>query len=125
MKDFKKESRTKNKYNGSEHTNRASDHQTTISDTTSQMKVSSKIEIKITRRQLNAAKWLFEQAGKRKPDWLRQKFYIHQRRRKTLNVELKEAQLDRVYCGHTQNSNEWDGLLHQLWHQINGVPSCK
>ncbi len=125
MNDFKEESRTKNKQNGSEHINSAPDHQTPIYDTTLQRKVSSKIEITITRQQLNKAKWLFEQAGKRKPDWLRQKFGIDQRRRKTLNVELKEAQLDEVYCSHAQNKDEWDGLLHELWHQINGVPPCK
>jgi hypothetical protein len=125
MIDFKKESRAKNKQNGSEHINSASDHQTTISDTTSQMKVSSKIEIKITRKQLNAAKWLFEQAGKRKPDWLRQKFIINQYRRKCLNAELIEAQLDSVFCDHYQDTEAWYDLLHLLWHQINGVPSCK
>ena len=125
MTNYKKESRTQNKQNGSEHTNSALSHQTLIKDTTSQMKVSSKIEINITRQQLNKAKWLFEQSGKRKPDWLRQKFLIDQYRRKCLNTELAEAQLDVTYCGHNQNSKDWDGLLHQLWHQINGVSSCK
>lgn len=125
MNDFTKESRTQNKHNGSGHINSAPNHQTPISNPTSQRKASGKIEITITPKQLLAATWLFKQAGLKKPGWLRQKFLLDQRRRKTLNVELKEAQLDRVYCGHTQNSNEWDGLLHQLWHQINGVPSCK
>lgn len=125
MKNYKKESATQNTEKGTGHINSAPDHQTTISDTTLQRKVSSKIAITITRQQLNAAKWLFEQAGKRKPDWVRQKFYVNQYRRKTLNVELKEAQLDKVYCGHQQNPEEWDGLLHTLWHQINGVPLCK
>lgn len=125
MNDFKEESRNQNKQNNSEHTNSASDHQTPIYDSTLQRKVSSKIEINITRKQLNAAKWLFEQAGKRKPDWLRKKFYVNQYRRKTLNVELKEAQLDEVYCGHARNEEDWDGLLHTLWHQINGVLLCK
>jgi hypothetical protein len=124
MKDFKEVSYNQNKQNDSEHINSASDHQTPIKDTTSQMRVSSKIEITITRQQLNKAKWLFEQAGKRKPDWLRQKFLLDQRRRKTLNVELMEAQLDKVYCGHAQNTKDWDGLLHKLWHQINEVPPC-
>lgn len=125
MTNYKKESHHKNKHNGSEHINSALDHQTTISDTSPQMKVSSKIEITITRKQLNKAKWLFEQSSKRKPDWLRQKFLIDQRRRKCLNTELAEAQLDKVYCGHHQNSQDWDGLLHKLWHQINGGSSCK
>lgn len=124
MKNYKEESDSKNKQNKSEHTNSASEPQTPIFDTTSQMKVKSKIEITITRQQLNKAKWLFEQAGKQKPSWLRQKFLIDQRRRKTLNVELIEAQLDEVYCGHAQNIKEWDGLLHKLWHQVNEVPPC-
>ena len=123
--DFKKESHTKKHQKHVGRINYASDTQTTISDTTSQMRVSSKIEINITRQQLNKAKWLFEQAGKRKPDWLRQKFLIDQYRRKCLNTELAEAQLDKAYCGHHQNPEEWDGLLHTLWHQINGVSLCK
>lgn len=125
MHNFKEVSRTQNKQNGSEHIKSALDHQTSIYDPTLQRKVSSKIEITITRKQLNKAKWLFEQAGKRKPDWLRQKFYINQRRRKCLNAELTDAQLDKVYCGHRQNPEDWDGLLHLLWHQINEVQSCK
>jgi hypothetical protein len=125
MNDFKKESPTQNKQNSSEHINSAFGHQTTIKDTTSQMKVSSKIEITISPMQLAAAKWLFHQYDLKPPTWLRQKFLIDQRRRKTLNVELVDAQLDRVYCGKPQNDLDWDGLLHELWHQINGVPSCK
>jgi len=125
MNDFKEESRNQNKQNSSEHTKSAPDHQTPIKDTTSQMKVSSKIEITITPEQLSAAKWLFHQYELKPPTWLRQKFYINQRRRKTLNVELTDAQLDRAYCSHRQNPYDWDGHLHQLWHQINGVSSCK
>jgi len=125
MKDFKKESRTENTQNGTGHINSASNHQTPILSTSSKMKVSSKIEITITPKQLTAATWLFRQYDLKTPSWLRQKFHINQRRRKTLNVELIDAQLDRAYCGQTQNDLDWDGLLHQLWHQINGVPSCK
>lgn len=125
MNDFTKESRTQNKHNGSEHINSAPDHQTPISDTTSQMRVSSKIEITITRQQLVVAKWLFKQADKPKPSWLRQKFYIDQRRRKCLNVELMEAQLDRVFCNRYRNTDEWYDLLHLLWHNINGGSSCR
>lgn len=124
MKDFKKESHHQNKQIESEHINSALDHQTAIRDTTSQMRVSSKIEITITRQQLSTAKWLFEQAGKRKPTWLRQKFYIDQRRRKCLNMELMEAQLDRVFCNRYRNTDEWYDLLHKLWHDINGSSSC-
>lgn len=124
MENFKKESPTQKTQNGSEHTNSAPDYQTTIYDTTSQMKVSSKIEITISRKQLTEAKWLFEQSGKRKPDWLRQKFSIDQRRRKSLNTELVEAQLDRVFCERYRNTDEWYDLLHLLWHNINGGSSC-
>lgn len=124
MNYFKEVSHNQNKQNGSEHTNSALDHQTPIKDTTSQMRVSSKIEITITRQQLSTAKWLFEQAGKPKPSWLRQKFYVNQYRRKCLNVELMEAQLDRVFCSRYRNTDEWYDLLHQLWHDINGGSSC-
>jgi hypothetical protein len=125
MNDFKKESHHQNKQTNSEHINSASEYQTPISDTTSQMKVSSKIEITITRQQLSVAKWLFKQADKPKPSWLRQKFYIDQRRRKCINVELMEAQLDHVFCSRYRNSDEWYDLLHKLWHDINGGSSCK
>ncbi len=125
MENFKEESSTQNTQNGSEHTNSAPDYQIAIYETTSQMKVSSKIEITITNKQLGEIKWLFGQYGKRKPDWLRQKFYIDQRRRKSLNTELIEAQLDHVFCDRYHNTEEWYDLLHLLWHNINGEPSCK
>ena len=105
-------------------TNYAFDTQKQILNTTSQRKAPSKIEITITRQQLIEAKWLFNQAGKQKPNWLRQKFYINQRRRKCLNTELAEAQLDRAFCNRCHNTNEWYDLLHLLWHAINGSPSC-
>src|SRR5262245_54668589 len=125
MKNSKKESSTQNTQNGLEHINSAPDYQTPIYDTTSQMKVSSKIEITIKRQQLNEAKWLFNQSCKLKPSWLRQKFLIDQYRRKCLNTELVEAQLDSVFCDKYQNSEEWYDLLHLLWHEINEVQSCK
>jgi hypothetical protein len=125
VQNYKEESRNQNKQNGSEHINSAHDHQTPIHDTTLQRKVPSKIEITISPMQLAAAKWLFHQYEQKPPTWLRQKFLINQRRRKTLNVELVDAQLDRAYCGKPQNDLDWDGLLHELWHQINGVPLCK
>lgn len=125
MGNFKEVTHLQNKPNQSGRTNYALDTQTTIADTTSQMKVSSKIEITITYKQLVETKWLFGQYGKRKPNWLRQKFYIDQRRRKSLNTELIEAQLDHPFCDRYHNSDEWYDLLHLLWHQINGVPPCK
>lgn len=125
MQDFKKESPNQNNQNGSGYTKSTPDHQTPIYDTTLQRKVSSKIEITISPMQLAAVKWLFHQYEQKPPTWLRKKFLINQRRRKTLNVELVDAQLDRVYCGKPQNDLDWDGLLHEFWHQINGVSPCK
>lgn len=125
MNDFKKESQIKNTQKGTGHINSAPDHQTPISGTSSQTKVSSKIEITITRQQLAEMKWLFNQSLKKKPSWLRQKFYIDQRRRKCLNIELMEAQLDRAFCNRYRNTDEWYDLLHLLWHNINGELSCK
>ena len=124
MKNSKEESHSENKHNDSERINYAPSHQTPILSTTSQMKVSPKIEITITNEQLEAVKWLFKQYGKSKPSWLRQKFYINQRRRKCLNVELTEAQLDRAFCNHYRSTNELFDLLHLLWHNINGELSC-
>jgi hypothetical protein len=125
MTNFKEESHDQNEQNDSEHINSAPDPQKPIPDPTSQGKASGKIEITITRKQLLAATWLFKQADKQKPGWLRQKFYINQRRRKYLNYELWEAQLDKEYCGHGQDNDGFFSPLHELWHQINGVPSCK
>jgi hypothetical protein len=125
MRNLKEESSTKNKRNVLERVNYAPGHQAPVPAPTLQRKVASKIEITITPDQLIAAKWLFRQYDLKAPGWLRQKFYINQRRRKCLNVELTDAQLDRAFCGHRQNPLEWDGLLHLLWHDINGVPTCK
>lgn len=124
MENNKVGSSTQNTQNGTEHINHVHGAKTPISDPTLQVKVTSKTEIIITRNQLTEAKWLFNQSGKQKPGWLRQKFYINQRRRKCLNNELMEAQLDCVFCDRYQNSNEWYDLLHQLWHDINGGSSC-
>lgn len=125
MENLKEESCTKNTQTGTGHINSAHDHQTPIYDTSSQMKVSSKIEITITREQLTVATWLFKQYGKRKPDWLRQKFNLDQRRKKCINTELIEAQLDHAFCSHYENTQEWHDLLHELWHDINGEQPCK
>lgn len=124
MGNFKEVTDPQNQQNQSGRTNYALDTQTQDLHTTLQRKVSSKIEINITRHQLIEAKWLFEQSGKRKPDWLRQKFYLDQRRRKCLNNELVEAQLDCVFCERYGDTNEWYDLLHLLWHDINGGSSC-
>ena len=124
MGNCKKESSAQNTPKSATHINHGPNTKTQVSDTTLQRKVSSKIEITITRHQLVEAKWLFEQSGKQKPNWLRQKFYINQRRRKCLNTELAEAQLDCVFCDHYQQTDEWYDLLHLLWHDINGGSSC-
>lgn len=119
------ESSTQNTRKSATHINDALGTQTPISDPTLQVKVTAKVEINITRQQLAEVKWLFNQSCQSKPSWLRQKFYINQRRRKCLNTELMEAQLDRVFCGNYQNTDEWYDLLHLLWHEINGELLCK
>lgn len=70
-------------------------------------------------------KWLFKQYGHSVPTWLRRKFVTNQRRTKCLNDELREAQLDKVYCDRYTHTDDWAGLLHNLWHEINGVQECK
>jgi 6-phosphogluconate dehydrogenase len=106
MENFKEVTDPQNETNQSGRTNYALDTQTQDLDTTLQRKVSSKIEITITRHQL------------------RQKFYLDQRRRKCLNSELMEAQLDCTFCDHYRNTDEWHDLLHLLWHNVNGSSSC-
>jgi hypothetical protein len=98
--------------------------QTRILSTTSQRKVSPKIEIKLGRKQFYETRWLFNQYGLKTPSWLRGKFLLNQYRRKCLNDNLREAQLDKAFCGHCQDKNDWSGLLHSLWHDINGGSSC-
>lgn len=105
--------------------NYAPDYQTSVLGPALQAKVSAKTEITITCRQLKEVTWLFRQSGKRKPGWLRRKFYINQYRRKELNDALLEAQLDRAFCNRYQGTEEWYDLLHLLWHRINGEPVCK
>lgn|GEM_PF-1134698 len=98
--------------------------QTPILDGTPQRKVASRIEIKLSRTQLREMQWLFTQYGLDKPTWLRGKFLLNQFRRKCLNDNLREAQLDQTYCGKCTEMEDWSHLLHALWHQINGVVPC-
>lgn len=118
------ESPTKNLQKQAGRINYATRTQTQISDMTSQRKVSSKKEITLGRKQFNETRWLFNQYGLKTPSWLRGKFLLNQSRRKSLNDNLREAQLDKVFCGHCQDENDWATLLHLLWHNINGGSSC-
>lgn len=104
--------------------NYAPSTQKQILDTTSLRKVSSKKEIKLGRKQFTETRWLFNQYGLKTPSWLRGKFLLNQSRRKSLNDNLREAQLDKAFCGHCYDKNDWSGLLHSLWHDINGGSSC-
>lgn len=100
------------------------DTQSPILNTTSQRKVESRIEIKMSRKQLQETKWLFTQYDQNKPTWLRGKFLLNQYRRKSLNDTLREAQLDKAYCDKCRDYEDWAGLLHTLWHDINEEPLC-
>ncbi len=105
-------------------TNYAPSTQTQVLSTTSQRNVSPKIEITLGRKQFNETRWLFNQYGQKTPSWLRCKFLLNQYRRKCLNDNLREAQLDKAFCGHCHDKSDWSGLLHTLWHDINGGSSC-
>lgn len=88
---------------------------------TLQRKVSAKSEITLTRTQLREAVCLFRDYGMVKPGWLRTHIVINQRRRKTLNDVLVEAGLAANWCGNPYCVNDdWSGLLHKLWHAVNG-----
>jgi len=102
----------------------APDTQTPILDATSQRMVQPRMEIQLNRRQFNETRWLFTQYGLKAPSWLRSKFLLNQYRRKCLNDNLREAQLDRAFCGSCNCLDDWCGLLHLLWHDINGVEKC-
>ncbi len=118
------ESPTLTKQKTAKRINTALGTQKQVSSTTSQRKVSPKIEITLGRQQFKETRWLFNQYGLKTPSWLRGKFLLNQYRRKCLNDNLREAQLDKVFCGHCHDKNDWSGMLHSLWHDINGGSSC-
>ncbi len=124
MKNLHQESPSKNNQNGSVGILYAPDTQTPILNPASQREVSPKIEIKLGRKQLNETQWLFTQYGLKKPTWLRGKFLLNQYRRKCLNDNLREAQLDKAYCFKCTCADDWSSLLHSLWHEINKVDKC-
>lgn len=125
MENIKEVSRIQNNANSTERTNYAPSTQSAVLDPTSQSKVSPRIEIKLGRKQLYETQWLFTQYGLSKPTWLRGKFLLNQYRRKCLNDNFREAQLDQAFCGKCSNYEDWAGLLHGVWHDINRSPSCK
>lgn len=106
------------------HISYALGYESLVYDPTSQMRVKTKNEVTLGRERLKETQWLFRQYGLKTPTWLRSKFRLNQSRRKCLNDNLQEAQLDSVYCGRCSNTNEWHDLLHSVWHDINGRPSC-
>lgn len=118
------ESPTQNIQKQLKHMNDAHSTQSQVLGPTSQRKVSSKIEITLGHQQFKETRWLFNQYGQKTPSWLRGKFLLNQSRRKCLNDNLREAQLDKVFCGHCHDKDDWSGLLHSLWHDINGGSSC-
>ncbi len=99
--------------------------QTKILGATSLRKVYVKSEVVITGAELSKITLLFSDYGIKKPGWLRRKFRINQRRRKTLNDLLSDAGVDESYCGHCMDLIEWSALLHSVWHEINEVKKCK
>jgi len=103
--------------------NYAPDTRTPISVSTSQRKVKPKIVIRLCER-FEITRWLYKQYGLKVPTWLRRTFVLNQYRRKSLNDNLLEAQLDRAFCGKYTATNEWYDQLHSVWHDINRRPSC-
>ncbi len=92
---------------------------------TLQGKTRRKNEIIITREQRKEASWLIKQAGYPAPAWLRQQFIANRERRSLINKVWKDAGLDGDFCYLVCRDDGWSGLVHQLWHQVNGVPPCK
>jgi len=87
---------------------------------TSHRKVTRKKEISLSPEQYKEASWLFRQYEKTKPGWLRRRTVINQRRRKLLNDIWREAGLDGKWCWLLYGSDDWSGVAHSVWHQING-----
>lgn len=125
MKNSKKESRNQNPQEGAGRINYAPDTQKPILDPTSQRKVKNQMQVTLGRRRFNFTRWLYKQYGLKTPSWLRSKFLLNQYRRKSLNDNLREAQLDKVFCGKCTDTDEWYDQLHSVWHDINEVQPCK
>ncbi len=125
MKNYKEESCGQNPQESTEHINYAPNTQSAILGTTSQCKVKTKIEICLCDEQHSGLRMLFSDYGLPVPTWLRKKFIVNQYRRKCLNDNLREAQLDKAFCGKWGGTNEWWDSLHSVWHDINGRPLCK
>lgn len=99
--------------------------QTKILGATLFLEVTPKNKIIIAKEQRVEAARLFKDYSLNCPGWLRNEFKLNQRRRKLLNSVLFEAGVDDSYCGKCVDDEDWSGLLHLLWHQINGVTECK
>lgn len=125
MENGKEESCGQNPQEGTGHTNNAPDTKTAILVPTSLGKVKTKIEVCLCDEQYRSVRMLHKDYGLAMPTWLRKKFIINQYRRKYLNDPLREAQLDKVFCGKAGNTDDWWDSLHSVWHDINGSPSCK
>jgi hypothetical protein len=124
MENYKEESTDQNPHEDTGHTNYAPNSPAPISDSTSQRKVKTKIEIKLGYERFNTTRWLYNQYGLKTPTWLRRTFILNQFRRKSLNDNLLEAQLDNAFCGSYTATDEWYDQLHSVWHDINRRPLC-
>lgn len=124
MENLHQESPSKNNQNGSGRIIYAPSTQTPILDPTSQRKVKTQMQVTLGRRRFNFTRWLYKQYGLKSPTWLRSKFLLNQYRRKSLNDNLREAQLDKAFCGKCTNTDEWYDQLHSVWHDINEVQPC-
>ena len=125
IKMFYQETLPQNSFYASNHTNTQLLANTPILAPTLYREVTTKKEISITRRQLAEITKLYSDSFSKKPGWLRQKFYIDQRRKKHLNNLLYESGLDNSWCGHCCAMDNWAGMLHSFWHEINGEQLCK
>jgi hypothetical protein len=123
MQNLKEKSLGQNPPKNAEHTKYALDTQTPIPASTSHRQVKTKIEIKLCER-FKETRWLYNQYGLKAPTWLRRAFVLNQYRRKSLNDNLLEAQLDKAFCGRYTATDEWYDQLHSVWHDINRRPSC-
>jgi hypothetical protein len=125
MTNCKEESLDQNPQECAGRMNYAPSTQRPILAPTLQRRVKPRIVIKLGCKQFDYTRWLYKQYGLKTPGWLRRTFILNQYRRKSLNDNLREAQLDEVYCDKYAGTDEWCDQLHSVWHEINGGSSCK
>jgi hypothetical protein len=92
---------------------------------TLQRKVYAKREVLLDREEFKVLAMVFDDYGIKKPGWLRQQFFVNQRRRKQLSDILADVGCDGYACNTRGVSDGWARSLHVVWHSINERLLCR